>query len=252
MQDLDITNILLLMGVGTVAGILNILAGGGSLLTMPVLIFMGLPAPVANGTNRIAIFFQNTVAIGSFRRSGHLPLKLSLLCAPSALLGSILGSQIAVTIDDALFKKLLAGVMLMVVIMMIIDPAKRLNLQAQVLTRTRSFVLVTAFFFIGIYGGFIQAGVGFLIITTLLFQGLDLVRINAVKVFVVLVYTVASLAVFIYHGQINYQLGLALAVGNSLGGWLGARIAVAKGHDFIRKLVIVVVVVFAVKLFFSR
>ncbi len=250
-MDFNLTTALLLLGVGTVAGILNILAGGGSLLTLPVLIFLGLPAPVANGTNRIALLFQNIVAVSSFRQSGHLPLRLALLCAPSALLGSLVGANLAVTIDEQLFKHLLAGVMVVVVILMVIDPARRLKLHPQPLTWRRSVVLVVVFFFIGIYGGFIQAGVGFLIITALLFQGLDLIRINAVKVFVVLVYMVSSIAVFIYHGQINYVLGLALAVGNSLGGWLGTKIAVKGGHGFIRKVVIVVVIVFAVKLVVS-
>ena len=251
MQEIEITKLLLLVGVGVIAGVLNILAGGGSLLTLPILIFLGLPAQVANGTNRIAIFFQNIVAVGSFRREGRLPLRLALLCTPSALVGSLVGAQLAVTISEVLFKQILAGIMLLVVILMIIDPAKKLNLKLQALTPGRSTALVISFFFIGIYGGFIQAGVGFLIITILLFQGLDLVRINAVKVFVVLCFTVAALTVFIRNGQVNYGLGLALAVGNSLGGWLGTKLAVAKGHDFIRKLVIVVVIVFAARLFWE-
>jgi uncharacterized membrane protein YfcA len=239
------------MGVGVIAGVLNILAGGGSLLTLPVLIFLGLPAAMANGTNRIAIFFQNVVAVGSFRQKGKLPLRLALLCTPSALLGSVVGARLAITISDILFKQILAGVMLGVVVLMVVDPARRLKLEAQRLTFTRSAALVVSFFFIGIYGGFIQAGVGFLIITALLAHGLDLVRINAVKVFVVLCFTVTALVVFIQQGQINYFLGLSLAVGNSLGGWLGTKIAVKGGHGFIRKFVIVVVVVFAVRLLFS-
>lgn len=251
MQDIEISKILLLMAVGVVAGVLNILAGGGSLLTLPILIFLGLPAPVANGTNRIAIFFQNIVATGSFRQKGRLPLRLALLCTPSALLGSVLGARMAVTISETLFKQVLAGIMLGVVVLMVIDPAKKLNLQPQRLTWLRSVGLVGSFFFIGIYGGFIQAGVGFLIITALLFQGLDLVRINAIKVFVVLCFTATALVVFIQHGQVDYGLGLALAVGNSLGGWLGTKVAVSRGHGFIRKFVIVVVVVFAVRLFFA-
>ena len=241
---------LLLFGVGTVAGILNILAGGGSLLTLPVLIFLGLPAPVANGTNRVAIFFQNIAAVGSFHRDGRLPLKLTLLCAPTAVLGSLLGARLAVTISDEVFKQILAGVMLLVVVLMIIDPAGRWHLSARKLSRTRSLIIMACFFGVGVYGGFVQAGVGFLIMSSLLVHGLDLVRINAVKVAVVLVFTISALAVFIYHGKIDWPLGLALAVGNTLGGWLGARLAVKKGHDFIRKVVMVVVLAMAVKLFF--
>ena len=78
--------------------------------------------------------------------------------------------------------------------------------------------------------------------------GLDLVRGNAVKVFVVLFYTIAALAVFIWHGQVDWRLGCALAAGNALGGWLGTRLAITKGHDWIRRLVLVVVVLFALRL----
>ena len=109
--------------------------------------------------------------------------------------------------------------------------------------------LAFTFLGIGVYGGFIQAGVGFLIITGLLLHGLDMVRINAVKVFVVMVYTAAALVVFVRAGQVDWVLGLALAAGNALGGWLGSQIAVRQGHDWLRKLVLVVAVAFAVKLF---
>lgn len=245
---MDILQLALLAGVGVVAGILNVLAGGGSLLTLPMLIFLGLPAPVANGTNRIAILCQNVVAVGGFKSKGVFPAKLALLCTIPALIGSILGAQLAVDISEELFKQLLAGIMVGVVILMVIDPAKRFKFDEQHMTPLRTAFLLLSFFVIGIYGGFIQAGVGFLIITGLLLHGLDLVRINAIKVFVILFFTISALAIFIWHGQVDYPLGIALAVGNSAGGWIGSHLAVKKGHDWIRKLVFVVVVLFAIKL----
>ena len=241
-------HILLLFGVGLVAGTLNVLAGGGSLLTLPVLIFLGLPAPMANGTNRIALLAQNIVAVTGFRRGGVLPLKLGLLCVPSALVGSVLGARAAIEVSDAAFRTILGCVMIFVCVVMLVDPAKRLRFDPHELTRTRGAVLVATFFGIGLYGGFIQAGVGFLIITGLLIHGLDMVRVNAVKVFVVLFYTVTALAVFLWHGQVDWRLGCALAAGNALGGWLGTRLAIAKGHDWIRRLVLVGVVLFALRL----
>ncbi len=246
---MNLLHILLLFGVGLAAGILNVLAGGGSLLTLPVLLFLGLPAAVANGTNRIAILAQNIVATDSFRRSGHLPLKIVLICAPPAVIGSVLGAEMAVGIGEALFRRILAGVIVLVCVVMIIDPVRRLNFDARTLTRTRTAALAGTFLLIGLYGGFIQAGVGFLIIAGLLIHGLDLVRINAVKVCVVGLFTITALVVFVAHGQVDWRLGIALAAGNSLGGWLGSRLAVAKGHAWIRKLVLVVAVLFAVKLF---
>jgi uncharacterized membrane protein YfcA len=238
----------LLFAVGLVAGILNVLAGGGSLLTLPLLIFLGLPSAVANGTNRIAIFCQNLFAIRGFRKRGMLPLNLALLCTPPALLGSWWGANLAISLDDLMFKRILALIMLGVLIFTALDPMKRFRRQEVVFGFWRKLILVVSFFGVGVYGGFVQAGVGFIVITALLAHGLDLVRINAIKVFVIFAYTFVALGVFIYHGQINYLLGFSLAAGNSIGGMLGPRLAVAKGHDWIKKVVTVTVAVFALKL----
>lgn len=238
----------LLFLVGVIAGILNVLAGGGSLLTLPLLIFMGLPSAIANGTNRIAIFCQNIFAIRGFRQRGVFPQQLILLCTPPALLGSWLGANMAISIDDQMFKRLLALIMIGVMVFTAVDPMKRFRREDVVFGPWRKLLLVATFFFVGIYGGFVQAGVGFLIITALLAHGLDLVKINALKVFVIFAYTFIALGVFIYHDQVNYSLGLALAAGNSLGGMIGPKLAVDKGHDWIKNVVTATVLVFALKL----
>ncbi|PLY02093.1 MAG: integrase [Desulfuromonas sp.] len=238
----------LLAGVGLIAGILNILAGGGSLLTLPVLIFVGLPASTANGTNRIAIFCQNIFAMNGFRKRGVFPLKLALICTMPALLGSYFGATLAINIDDALFKKILALIMIGVMIFTALDPVKKLKVEEEKISGGRLILLLVTFFGVGVYGGFVQAGVGFIVIAGLLLHGLDLVRINAVKVIVIFAFTVVALSVFIYHGEVDYSLGLALAAGNSLGGIIGTRLAVEKGHDWLKKFVTVTVLVFAVKL----
>ncbi|OQY16200.1 MAG: integrase [Desulfobacteraceae bacterium 4572_35.1] len=241
----------LLFVVGIVAGVLNVVAGGGSLMTLPLLIFMGLPGAMANGTNRVAIFCQSIFAIRGFRRRGMLPLQLALLCTPPALVGCWVGANVAITLDDVIFKRVLALIMIGVLIFTAIDPMKRFRQQQEVdLTPARKLFLMVSFFVVGIYGGFVQAGVGFLIITALLIQGLDLVRINAVKAFVIFTYTFIALGVFIYHGQIDWALGIALAAGNSIGGMIGPKLAVDKGHDWIKKVVTATVAVFALKLLF--
>ena len=240
----------LLFVVGIIAGILNVLAGGGSLLTLPLLIFMGLPSAVANGTNRIAIFCQNIFAIRGFSKRGVMPLQLALLCTPTALLGSWVGANLAVDIDDQMFKRLLALIMIGVLIFTAIDPIKKLQQKDIKFSFWRKIIIAISFFGVGIYGGFVQAGVGFIIIPILLIHGLDLVRINALKVVVIFAYTFIALGVFIYHGQVDYSLGFALAAGNSVGGMIGPKLAVDKGHDWIKKVVTATVLVFAVKLLF--
>lgn len=240
-----------LLAVGFLSGFLNILAGGGSLLTLPLLIFLGLPAATANGTNRVGILCQNLFAASAFRRQGVFPLGLSLLCAAPALLGSYLGAQLAVDIDENLFRRLLAAIMLGVLLLTFFDPLRHRRAEALSITPLRTGVLLLSFFFIGIYGGFVQAGVGFLIIPALLVHGLDLVRTNAVKIIVILLFTIPALWVFVLHGQVDWTLGLALAVGNSAGGWVASHMAVRKGHDWIKKVVSATVFVFALKLLFG-
>ena len=247
-MDAYVWQLPLLFIVGVVAGILNVLAGGGSLLTLPLLIFMGLPSAVANGTNRIAIFCQNIFAIRGFRKLGVMPVQLALLCTPPALIGSWVGANLAISLDDLMFKRILAVIMIGVLIFTALDPMKRFRRENVTFGLWRKVLIVISFFGVGIYGGFVQAGVGFLVITALLVHGLDLVRINAIKVFVIFAYTFIALGVFIYHGQIDYSLGLALAAGNSIGGMLGPKLAVDKGHDWIKKVVSLTVLVFALKL----
>jgi len=238
----------LLAGIGVVAGILNILAGGGSLLTLPLLIFLGLPAATANGTNRVAIFCQNIFAIRGFRKRGVFPIKLALICTLPALFGSYIGASLAVNIDDTLFRKLLGLIMIGVMVFTAIDPVKKLKIEEGKMSTLRLMLLLVTFFGVGVYGGFVQAGVGFIIIAGLLLHGLDLVRINAVKVIVIFAFTVVALAVFIAHGEVDFGLGLALAAGNSIGGIIGTRLAVEKGHDWLKKVVTATVLVFAIKL----
>ncbi len=234
--------------VGIVAGFLNVLAGGGSLMTLPLLIFFGLPVATANGTNRIAIFCQNIFAIAGFKRQGVFPIRIALICTPPALIGSYIGANMAITVDEMLFRRILAVVMIGVLIFMIIDPLKRLQRSEMPMTPIRLAVLIVSFFGIGVYGGFVQAGVGFIIITGLLVHGLDLVRINAIKVLVIFAFTIVALGVFVVHGQVDYVLGLALATGNSLGGWFATHMAVKKGHEWIKRFVIVTVFILALRL----
>lgn len=237
-----------LFSVGLVAGFINVLAGGGSLLTLPALIFVGLPGTVANGTNRISLLIQNFSAIIGFRRQKVFPLRTSLMASGPALVGAVIGANLAVDIPDRLFKPILAVIMVGVMIIMVIDPTRRIKAPEGPLTARRKLLFVAGFFLIGIYGGFIQAGAGFIIITLMLFAGIDLVKINAVKILVVTFLTIIALAIFILHDQVNYLLGVSMGAGSALGGWMATHVAVKKGHAWIRGFVIVMVVLFAAKL----
>ena len=239
---------LLLVLVGFLAGVVNVLAGGGSFLTVSAMIFMGLPPTVANGTNRIAILFQNVMAVKRFRDFQVLPLGFSVFVTLPAILGSILGAYIGATVHDVVFKKIFAVIMVVVSFLSLANLRFRPLLEEGVLKRV---FLIVGFFLVGVYGGFVQAGVGFLILAVLSFCGFDLVVANAVKVFIILVFTVFAIAIFAYHGKVNLLWGLPLAVGNVAGAYVGTGLAFRKGELFIKKVVFFMLVVIALKLLVS-
>ena len=248
-MQFDLVKIALILVTGVVAGILNVMAGGGSLLTLPMLIFLGLPSATANGTNRVAIEVQNIIAVLGFRSKGISNLKLSTLFAVPALVGAIVGARIAIELPDKLFNQILAGVMILALALILWNPTRRLKRNEITMTPTRRLVAILVFFLVGIYGGFIQAGVGFILIAALvLITGLDLVRTNSHKVFIIAVYTLSALATFALEGKVDWVLGLVLAVGNGVGGWIGSRFQVAKGEKWVRIVLIVAVVAMAVRL----
>ncbi len=238
----------ILFVAGAVSGFINILAGGGSLLTLPILIFLGLPAALANGTNRISILIQSVAGVAGFHRLKVFPWRAGLLAAIPALLGAVIGANLAIDISDTLFKQILAGLMIGMLILILIDPGRRIRESRKPITFWRRVFFALGFFGVGLFGGFIQAGVGFLIISLMLLAGFDLVATNAIKVLVVMIFSVAALIVFMLHGEVNYLLGVTLGSGSAAGGWLATRFAVKKGHAWIRGFVVIMVVVFAAKL----
>ena len=248
-MEFNFLHVLLLFGTGIAAGFLNTVAFGGSLIALPVLIFLGLPTAVANGTNRVAIFFQNFSAIMGFRRKGVSDFGYSILLAIPAVIGAVIGAIIATDIKDAVFNLILAVVMITMLVLTLINPTERLKNRIESRDKRSKIIAMVVFFFIGIYGGFIQAGVGLLIITALrLLTGMDLVRTNAIKVLVIFCYTVVALGIFIMEKQVDWALGVTLAIGNATGAWLGSHWAVEKGDKWIRVVLIAAVLGFAIRL----
>jgi uncharacterized membrane protein YfcA len=242
----------LLVAVGLVAGFLNVMAGGGSLLTVPVLVFMGLPGPVANGTNRIAILAQNLSAITAFFRRGFSDFRLSLSLAACAIPGAVAGALLGTGLEGVWFNRILALVMLGVMLVMHFDkgsaqrPTDYRPTRAQLI---KGHLLMVG---VGFWGGFIQIGVGFIIMPVLnRAMGLDLVRTNMHKVFIVAVYTIVALSVFASRVEILWLVGLALALGNSIGGYLGAHFTVTRGEKLIRLILNFVLIAFIIKLLFA-
>ena len=249
-MELAFNDIIILLICGVIAGFINTVAGGGSLLTLPILIFMGLPSNIANGTNRIAIFMQNIFSISGYKSRGVSDFKYSSLLSVSALIGSIIGAKIAINIDEDMFNKILS-VVIIIVVLTIIYNKKTFNINSENISIEKKIISVIMFFFIGIYGGFIHAGVGFLILSILSnYNGIQLSKANSIKVFVVFVYTFFALIVFIMENKINWILGINLGIGNSIGGWIASRWSYNKSDKIIKIFIIISSAIMAIKLWY--
>lgn len=245
------TETLLLILVGFIAGIINTIAGGGSLLTLPVLIFLGLPPNVANGTNRIAIFIQMLSGTAGFKSKGISSYPFSIYLGISALIGSIIGANIAVDVKGETFTKILSFVMIAVVFIILFKPTLKTTDILEKTTGKHLWVGCLAFFFFGIYGGFINAGLGFILITFLhTFNQLSLVKANATKAVVVSIYMAGALIVFILNDKIEWQTGFTMAIGSASGAWLASRFSVKKGDKFVKAFLVVMITIMAIKLWF--
>ncbi len=248
---MNLWQIVLILVTGILAGLISTLGGGGSLLTMPMLIFLGLPAAEANGTNRIGLFIQDLVGIVSFRRKGYFYPKISFILGLPAVLGSLLGVRVAISISGELFEKILGVIMIMVLITILTRPEKRFikEIEGENWGIIRFAVAILVFFGVGFYGGFIQAGVGFIIIIALtLITGIPLVKVNCLKIFIRFAFTISSLLMFSISGKVNLLLGLTLAAGCSIGAYFGSIIAISKGEKWIRVFLIITILAMAAKL----
>ena len=214
------------------------------MVTLPVLIFLGLPAGLANGTNRVAILLQNIVAVSRFHGHRVLDFKRGVALAVPAILGSVVGARIAVGLDEMMLRRTIGALMLAMAFVILARPNRWIEGRRPAEMKGPTLLGVVLFFLVGVYGGFIQAGVGiFLLACLVLASGFDLVRANAVKVLIVLCFTVFTLAVFVRHGQVDWAVGLVLGLGNMAGAWVATRVAVERGVVFLRWFLVAVVMI---------
>ncbi len=248
-MSIDIGNFLILFAVGTLSGFMNVMAGGGSSLTLPALLFIGLDAAMANGTNRVGLLIQNLFAVLSFRKrqfhQTQRSLQLSLMTLPGAIIGAWVAAE---KISDLWFKRILAVVLVFIVISMLFSSKK--HSQGAIQEGQKNWLIYPAMFGIGFYGGFIQVGVGFLLMAALYhILKLDLVYVNMHKVFIVFIYMIPALGVFILTGNVHWIFGICLAAGNAFGAWWGAHFAVKGGDTIIQYVLALAILIISAKLF---
>ncbi|MBS4057908.1 MAG: sulfite exporter TauE/SafE family protein [Bacteroidetes bacterium] len=234
---------------GVFVGFINTLAGGGTIISLSVFLIMGLPIDIANGTNRVAVILQNITSVQSFHKKKVLDLKKGSWLAIPAVIGSILGAQLAVDINKDAFEKAIAVVMLAMIFFMFYKPSAYLTGNEQLMKKKVSWLQALVFFGIGVYGGMFQVGVGYFLLAALVLgAGFDLVRANAVKVWIVLLYTIFALVVFVINGAVNWKFGLIHAIGNMIGAYVASHLAVNKGVVFVKWVIVVVIILTSAQL----
>ena len=247
----EIQEIIILIVSGFIAGVINTLAGGGSLLTLPILIFLGLPPGVANGTNRIGILMQSVSGTLGYKSKGISTYPFNLYLGISASIGAIIGAQIAIDIRGDLFNKILAVIIVIVGLLIVFKPKNNIKVLQERIKNKHLYISCLVFFFIGIYGGFINAGIGIVIMFFLTrYNRLSLIKTNAAKVALVGVYTIGALALFAYNDKVNWSMGLWLSFGTIFGAWFTSRYSVRKGEKVVKFTLLFMVIVMAIKLWF--
>ncbi|QDV88403.1 hypothetical protein TBK1r_74350 [Stieleria magnilauensis] len=238
---------LLLIVAGFLAGVVNTIAGGGSFMTLPALMLFGLDPKIANGTNRVAVLFSSGAAVVTFHRHGHLDRELANRLTFPTMLGVPVGAWLAVYLPPDAFEPVFGAIFLVMAVVLMLNP-KRIAAANVGSVSSRRWIK-PVFFAIGIYVGFIQAGMGILILLAMsLTNSGDLVASNAVKNWIGFLVTLAATVMFAIYGLIDWLPGLVMAVGNVIGGVVGAKLAIKKGNRLIFGFLIVVMIATGLKL----
>ncbi len=236
---------------GFLAGFINTLAGSGSAITLPLLVFLGLPATVANGTNRIGVLFQTTMSTTTYHRAGVMPWRDANSLLIPTVIGGLVGAVIAVDLNEEQMQLAIGAMLVLTFFLILLKPKRWLTGKPEGAKKPgwKEWVI---FFFIGLYGGFIQAGVGILLLVGLVLGvGFNLMKANAIKAWLVLALNLFAFAVFVYNGQVDWLLGFVLAIGNTAGGWVGARVGSQEwAQIWVYRLLLLIVVVSAVRMFY--
>ncbi|MCK4407177.1 MAG: sulfite exporter TauE/SafE family protein [Bacteroidales bacterium] len=235
---------------GILVGFINTLAGGGSIVSLSILMFLGLPANIANGTNRIAILGQTLTGVASFKQQKVLDFRKGIILAIPTIIGSLVGAWIAVDINEEVFEIAVAVIMLFMLFFILYKPDKLLYGRKELIEKKTGFTQILIFFLIGVYGGFIHVGVGYFLLAGIVIgAGYDLVKANAIKVLIVLLYTPFTLIIFILDKQVNWKYGLVLTIGTFIGAFVASRLAVSKGVNFVRWVIVIVILLTSAHLF---
>ena len=233
--------IIALITSGLFVGFINTLAGGGTIISLTVLMLLGLPPSVANGTNRVAIVLQNLTSVANFKKKKYLDTKKGLKLGIPTVIGSIVGVFIVVKLDEQIIQYCFGAIMVVMLFFLIYKPDQWLKGKEELLNKPITWKIYVLMFFIGVYGGVIHVGIGYFILFALIFgMGFDLVKGNAMKNLLVLMYVPFTLIIFVLNDQVRWDYGLTHAIGNIIGAYVASKWAMEWGAKFVRYLMMVI------------
>lgn len=235
-----------IVAAGFVAGVVNTMAGGGSLLTVPLLVMMGMPGTIANGTNRVSVFVQSAVGALRFRAEGVSGFSKSLPVLLPMVLGGTIGAYAVARLDDATFERLFGILMLLLLVPALRQPRNAaLDSEGRAMRPLGPTASAITFFAIGLYGGAFQAGVGIFLVLALARAGHGLVVANSIKAVAVAAFTAVAVAIFVFEGQVIWLPALLLSAATAAGAAVGVRVAVRGGDRVIRPVLALAVIAMA-------
>ena len=233
----------LLIGTGVVSGFINTLAGGGSMITLPALMIMGMPADVANATNRVGVLMQSVTSVKGFDSRGFLDRQALWPLLVITGMGALAGSMLASILPVSILKPVLLSTLIMMALIMLIRPETVTPPNETIPKRLSGHPMaVVGLFISGVYGGFVQAGVGFILIVALS-SGLryDLIRTNALKSVCTAIFSGVALLVFALQGQVWWVPGLILALGSIAGAWLSVHFVLKVSQNTLKWILFIMV-----------
>lgn len=242
---------LVVFPLGVIIGTLNALCGGGALITIPALMFLGMPPHVAVATNKFAVIGNWSMALRSFDKADKIDKAiLPMLCAVSVL-GCLIGTALLLTLPATAIKLVIGFIMLAMIPLLVFK--QDLGLVEFTISRRRRFLGYGLAFLLAIYGGFVGAGYSlFNIFILCSVMGMSVIRAHATGILPWLCSLVLSVLIFVFEGSIDYSAGLLLMAGATLGGYIGARMSLRGGDQWVKRLFILIVMITAAKLLYSE
>jgi uncharacterized membrane protein YfcA len=248
---MNITYDFILIFVGILVGFINTLAGGGSSVLYPILIFMGMPIHTAIGTSRVGFIAQGIFSVAGFKSKGIFIFPFNLYAAVAAMTGGLIGAWISLQVPSKNLTRILAFIMIMIAFLILIQAKINNHNKKYRISGKWLWISLIVYFFIGMYGGFIQAGMGFMIILAgTLINHFNLTQANSIKALIVLILTIPTLLMFALEDKVNWQAGFAIAIGTALGSWLTSRWSVSVNEKYIRIFIAFIIVILAGKLYY--